>query len=204
MADTGLRRSIAAVAGCLLALAFLAPPARAAEARAPEPTVEQYDAQVAALLKKLSDDDLWTAPDRSAELAAVLAAAARVASLKLLPPLIKHIGYEAPPNPNYLGKRRPGQLNPALAVITRIGAPAIAALVEGIEHAPKTDNAAHLDADAGCMVLALYEIYNRGGYGVELTRERIILALSATTDPQQKANLQAALDLPILKVQTKD
>jgi hypothetical protein len=140
------------------------------------------------LLARLDNDTIWKDAGQAKALGQDLEAARSLRSSRLAPVLAKHIGYSPyklvdqplPKSTEY----------PCFDILKRTGTPAVGAILNELKTLKLDDKADKFRQKL--LVSCLLEIYSEGGFGPELTRQRIELEASKSTEKERKL-LQEAL-----------
>jgi hypothetical protein len=199
---------------CCLGMCFLAN--LGAVSTAPGQSVaEKYVGEAAARLKaRLDDEGLWADETRKEELAQCLEEAIAVKSKTLVPVLVKHVGYlpfYKPSDAEDL-QMKPDSVYPVARVLSSIGLSSVQAILENMKAVDLTPKAKPVDPGqlrqylastqeqqrrSVGLILALKRIYDVGGHGAEMARQRLQLEIGGATG-QAKENLSRFKEHPIL------
>lgn len=172
--------------------------------------LKQLNDQEHGLLSELENEKLWTDatpqivnnriekdPSAQQKLLGYLRAAKAMRSVSLVPILARHITYSP-----YRGIPEKAELSveqkfPAFVALQSIGIPAVSALLERLKAADPEDRLGEGQQTHNLAIFCLVGIYEQGGNGKELTRQRIESELEQTKGKARDFLLKA-LEHPAL------
>jgi hypothetical protein len=144
------------------------------------------------ILEYLKNDASWTDRKNRSKTTEYVRMGGDLRSSTLVPILVRNITFSSTDG---IGLKSISYYYPAYGALKKIGMPSVAPILQRL----KDDGADEgLDAmERNYLISCLVDIYEQGGFGVEITRLRITEEMKKA-DAKQKANLEQVLKHPIL------
>jgi hypothetical protein len=177
-----------------LALAAAPPPERKLDLPA---FLGECAAQEAALLAFFRDETKWKDPDHTPATLKYLQAARVLRPRSLAPVLARHIAYNPREAPTEKIRLPVDQRFPVYGVLRSIGVPAVPALLNQLKESDPEDRRSG-QRTHNLLIYCLADLYDQGGSGAALARQRIGLE-AEKANGQAKKWLLRALEHPALK-----
>ena len=171
----------------------LAPAPRPAEPSLDTPSfLKEMEAQEKFLLTKFENEKIWEDETQKKKLLGLLAAARSVRSAKFAPILVKHVEFRRYPvgvECNRLVPRE--EAYPVYEVLQNLGVNAIPAIFSRLKELDPENRIDEQDFPFWLLIDSVFEIYERGGFGKDLTRRRIELEADKSDDTNKKKLLKS-------------
>jgi hypothetical protein len=159
--------------------------------------MREWEARERVVRSRLHEETLWSDPARKGDLLQCLQAAGALRAESLAPVLAAHLTYK--PRGDAEERRLTIEARfPVFAALTQIGVPAVPAVLDRLKSADREDRLGTGQQAHNLAVLCLIAIYDQGGYGRALARQRIELESQAATG-REKDFLLRALEHPQLR-----
>lgn len=152
------------------------------------------------LASKLKSEKLWTDFELQKTLNTYLTAAKKNPTDKVIAVLIEHIDYDIY---SYGGIREKmialEKQYAVVGLLSEIGLPSVPALVDSLKTTDPEDKKNDGERKQWFAIICIRNIYDQGGFGVQLARQRIELEMKKA-NPKEKKYLERALKHCYLEV----
>jgi hypothetical protein len=150
------------------------------------------------LVAKFKQPKLWTDPAQQQTLNGYLDEVRKTPTNTLLNGLLEHIDYDIYSYPGVRQKMiAPAKQFPVVGILDAKGASAVPLLIDFLKKTDPDDKKGNGERRQGLAIIALQNIYEEGGFGRELARERLKLEIAKSKD-KEKDFLQKALKHPFI------